>query len=973
MNLRYATILFCAIFAVNALADSELKPLFTLNGQAKSVPFLVDYAKDQGVYKIASQKEFKNSIRKIAKIKNTIQKYANRNAKQKAQHLYDYFFAMSEICYYHFTSRLKFTLSRDERRCHAELIKVGRVILKNDKDGNNRIIYNVALSYFALRKYRKARHYFQMLMTNSNRSPLRRRAELLSYVIDLEVKKSMSILSYNRLISKLDKRGRLIVDLVTARFLAGINLSGELEGNVSSRYSSYIRKVAPQVADLPTNHQEEILIYIVGIIRRAKGKINWSKFPIRIETFSYTPSYAALLERKALHAYHLKRYNVAARYYKHLLPMAAATQKTRAVRRFLNLSAQQFAKDKSVDGYKKAIVFSSAYLKAASEQEFFQKHIARLVAVIAKTVPKLTKQQLKTTLSIVKLLASLRRDTQVAMDSKLVMAKIYLRLDSLRDAVDMYYHLYTLSDKKSSQFLDLAIKYQHKLAKWPRQLVWNPLPSILHNQRTLLKKLLEEKALLLADKHDWEITAMVGLLAINLKVKSVAYGLWLKNAHHKHPSIPDIAFGVMLDDYLKSAKWFDIEKIVELSLRSGINPKKPQTAKQYFPLKKIYADALFNTSRLYSKMGKQDESYKQATEFLKSFPEDKRQPENVFRLADIMLKTKKYVKAMEYFSVLINDYKDSAFYQHSLLIAGGLAKRQGRAKQAASFYGMFLRSFPNSPEIKKIVYELVYLYRGNLLYDELRFTYNFIISSDKFSLVEKQRAELWSMQLENKKGNKNVAQLIAHKVLANSNQSHQHKAIAIAILAETSYEKQDLKALRSLKSKLNSKLPVYQNVYNQLAYYIAATTVYLTEQASNTAQSSPDKYLQYLIKSFANERDGYLEACRFTNSNFCLPAFIGLVNKSVSYQDAVKVIEPLATAETAAVVALNAKKKQFIAYLEDQKKFFTKRTLHSLRSGNALSEWLANAMLLFPDLSLRYVDGYFAEADFVQFDAVGNI
>ena len=93
---------------------------------------------------------------------------------------------------------------------------------------------------------------------------------------------------------------------------------------------------------------------------------------------------------------------------------------------------------------------------------------------------------------------------------------------------------------------------------------------------------------------------------------------------------------------------------------------------------------------------------------------------------------------------------------------------QGREKQAISFYGLFLKKFPTSPEIKRIVYELIYLYRGKLLYGDLRYVYNFMMASDKFSRVEKQKAELWSMQLENKKGNKNAAKDIAYKILASS-------------------------------------------------------------------------------------------------------------------------------------------------------------------------------------------------------------
>ena len=967
MNLKYLfpLLMLSELFIVSAFADGVVKPIFTLKKQTRTVPFMSDYIKDQGIYKISSQKEFRKYLGRLAKVR--------KNANQSEKHLFDYFFALSEICYYHYANRLKFTLTREEKRCHAELIKAGRALLKVSKTRNNRVIYNVALSYFALRKYRKSRHYFQMLMANGSRSPLRRRAELLSYVIDLEVKKYLSILSYNRLISKLDKRGRLIIDLITARFLAGINLSGELERNVSSSYSGYIRKVAPHISELPAKHQEEILAYIIGIISRSEGNVDWSKFPIRIETFSYTPSYAALLERKALHAYKSKRYNVAAKYYKHLLPMAVEDKKVFAVRRFLVFSAQQFNKDSNIDKYKKAIVSSSEYLKEESDQEFYQKHILRLIGAIDKRMPTLPKQQLKSTLSTVKVLASLRKNTSAALDGKLVMAKLYLRLDLLQDAVEMYYHLYSLTDKKSMRYLDLAIKYQHQIARWSQNLVWTPMPSVLHNKRSLLKKLYTEKAQALADKHDWQVTAMAGLLAINLKSKKSAYDLWIKHIHHKHPTIPGIVVGIMLADYLKAGKWFNIEELVELSLQNGIKPVQPKNSKKYFPLKKIYADALFNTSRLYKKMGKQEESYRQSKEFLKSFPEDKRQPDNVFRLTEVLLKLKKYVQAMEYFVILINNYQDSPLYYRSLLIAANLAKRQGKEKQAISFYGLFLKNFPNSPEIKKIAYELIDLYRGKLLYGELRYVYNFILSSEKFTKVEKQKAELWSMQLENKKGNKNAAQEIAHKILVSPNQNHQHKAIAISSLAEISYDRREVKALLALKNKLNHKLPVYQNVYNQLAYYIADTTVYLGEQTLDAYQAKPDKHLKYLVDSFANERRSYLEACRFTNSNFCLPAFMGLVSKCSSYADATAAVENLLTADKSTLVVFENKKKQFISYLEDQKKFFNKRIIYGLRSGNVLSEWMANTMLLFPDLSLQYVDGYFARADFVQFDAIGGI
>ena len=946
-----------------SLLANNLAPIFPLKKQSVRLPFWFSYVKDPSVYRITNKKEFRRVLGKLKKMQ--------KNTVQSRTELHKYFSLLAESCFYFYRTRATSLLSKKEKACHIELIRVAEKLLKASKLRRSGVIYNSALSYFALQKYREAYRSFSKITSKSLVNPLSRRAGLVSYLIDLEIKKSVSSLSYNRLESRLDLRGKTIVYLATARFLAGINLNGKLDGVTNPSYSKHIKKLSPLLLDLQPQVQEEVLAFIVGIVSKSEKKINWQKFPIRVEAFSYTNQFASLLERRALYAYSLGMHSEAVRNYKQLLPVAIGDKKALVARRILLFSQKVYDKDRDIETYKKAIIFSVKLLKTPSDIEKLSKHIDYLISSINKNLMTIPSANLPRILATVRKLVSLENETKTNTPAIILIAKLQLRMNDYKGAVDTYYYMFSLEGKKSTRFLDLAIKYQSIVANWSDEILWTARPAVLQSQRLFLKKMYKEK-IALSKKPDWHIIALVGLLALNLKKTSEAYYLWINNLKHKHKNITDIAIGIILKDYMKKQDWIKTEALIRECMRFGLVPK---INNKKIKIKKIYANALYQSSLIHEKEKRYEDSLAMATDFFKNYPKDARQAENTFRLAELHIILKKYTKAMSYFIVLSNKFQSSPYYPKSLLLAGNLAKMQSNEKIAIAFYNLYFRAFPNSNFVKtkSVVYELISLYKGLRLYSELQHVYNFIFSSAKFNQQEKHHIELEMMQLEERHGNVNSAKRIANKIIANASYSYRYKIRAIVILARGYYARRELAPLLNLKSKLNLKIKSYQNIYNELSFYIAESYDYLDDKSISIYQKTPSMYLQYLMDSFAKNRSNYLEACRYIGNNFCLPAFLSLIEDCDRFADKTAPVEPAAVDTKQEYTLFLSKKSQFLNYLKSQKNFFKKRAMLGLKSGNTIAEWLAKGLLTFPGLNLRYINGYFSEADFIQFNALGKI
>ena len=586
----YARIVLLSLLLWSAAAPAATwKPLLSLPGQAVQVPFLTDYLKDPSVFKINSKKDFDEHRGELLNAKKRLLRSKRR--------LQEYFLMLAESCYYLYYQRQTASLSRAERACHRELVKTGLRLLKSAKTQRNKIIYNVAVSLLNLRKYREAHKQFSKLLSKSFSNPLALKAGLATYLIDLEIKKSIPSVSWQRLMAQFDVRGKLIIHLVTARHLAGLSLHGAREQRASPRYRHYLQQLSPLLSDVSSDTQAMVLAFMIGVVRKAETTIDWQRFPVRIETFAYTVAFPALLERQALSALAQKRFGAALGLYKRLLPMVKGRKTQHIVRRLLVIAQKFYVQSRASKEYRKILHLSSNYLKSAAGKKLLDKYIQFLINKESATLPAMQEQQLKQTLLLINDMLRLQTSKAHTIGNKETLAAIHLRLNNHVGAVNIYYGLFKELGGKTQKYIDSAIKHQHQLAQWPQQLVWHPQPRHLRAKRLRLLKMYEQKAPLMA-KPDWHIIAQRGLLALNLNMKDKAWGLWVGSMQHANPKIAPLAMGMVLNDYLQSKFWLRAETLIKRCLRFAI---VPQAAGEQMPLSKIYVDVVAKVIKFYLK------------------------------------------------------------------------------------------------------------------------------------------------------------------------------------------------------------------------------------------------------------------------------------------------------------------------------------------------------------------------------------
>ena len=930
------------------------KPLLPLKGQAVHVPFLAEYLKDPSVYRISSKKEFDNRQDELEDAKERLMRSKRR--------LQEYFFMLSESCYYLYYQRKTASLSREEETCHRELAKTGLKLLKSSKTQRKKIIYNVALSLFNLRKYREAHKQFSQLLSKSFSNPLALKAGLATYLIDLEIKKSIPAVSWKRLMAKFDVRGKIIIHLATARHLAGLNLHGEREKRASPRYRHYLQQLSPLLSDVSSETQALVLAFIIGVVRKAETAIDWQRFPVRIETFAYTGAFPALLERQALSALAQKRFGAALGLYKRLLPMVKGRKTQHIVRRLLVIAKKSYLQSRDSKEYRKVMHLSSNYLKSEADKKLLDKYIQFLINKESALIKNMQEQQLREVLLLIKDMLGLQTNTVYTVANKEILANIHLQLNNPSDAVNIYYGLFKELGGKTQKYIDNAIKHQHHLAKWPQTLVWQTQPQQLRAERLRLLKMYEQKTPLMA-KPDWHIIAQRGLLSLNLNMKDKAWGLWINNMQHVNKKIAPLAIGMVLDDYLQSKLYIKAETLIKRCLRFSI---KPQIKNNNTPLRKIYVDVIDKSIKFYLKTNKLVQARSKSIEFFKLFPKDNRQPENLLRLAEVLIKRREYVKAMFYLVELVNNYQNNNYFRQGLLLAASLAAKQADEQKAVVLYRLFYQRYPKDKAIKNVVLQLIKLYNSLRLYGDLLIMYEHAFVSPAFSNLEKQKNEIAMMELEEKYGSISKAFSIAKRVMTQLRRDARHKAIAASLLARYHYARKDNKALSRLESSLSASRYEYKEVRNELSFYIAETQRFVNQQITEKYEQKPVEFLRYLSSSFAQVKKNYLDVCKLATSRFCLASYLSLVDRCITFIDAASTAELSAASTRQAYDVFTKDKKSLINYFESQKKSFRNASVRELQSGNAPFEWVAKSLVVSPELNLSYVNGYLSEPDFIQ-------
>jgi len=116
---------------------------------------------------------------------------------------------------------------------------------------------------------------------------LKRRAEFLVNVWDVEHGRSQELAKLKRSIGSLPKTGAIAARLAIARYEAGINPSGNKSGATRSTYKGFLATAAKRSSTLQRSQSQKVLSFSLAIWRTAEGtRSPWAKPPFNLAAYS---------------------------------------------------------------------------------------------------------------------------------------------------------------------------------------------------------------------------------------------------------------------------------------------------------------------------------------------------------------------------------------------------------------------------------------------------------------------------------------------------------------------------------------------------------------------------------------------------------------------------------------------------------------------------------------------------------------
>jgi TolA-binding protein len=675
-------------------------------------------------------------------------------------------------------------------------------------------------------------------------------------------------------------------------------------------YRIHLNRATAATKSLARRDREKVLAYAVNIWRREEGsRAEWNKAPLNLKINRDTEMAKAVAERSALQASTRGNLAPALRYYRGMIDSSKGSPRlTQVTDRILDLEAAQYASNKNVKPYQKALISyqqmyetdgiigqNQEFAKAAAEK-IRLRHRNLVAQLIARGKKPSSDRRMKADAIVV---ASVYLDGQAVESEKVPLktdiGRLYALNDQHAEAVRVFMELKAVSQPaQAQQYLLLAMQSQRVLAKWSARAPWSGVNKEAAPSRQVLAQMYEER---LQATGSWDDLAHLGLLYINLNQATKAYGIWTaalqKNTQGPHAQL---AAGMMLETYKKARQWQNLENLARLAIKAQLVPVYQN---QRLDAVALLGDALFEGGKEHFAATRWEQATQKLVEFIKTYRSDFRRPEGMFILGKAYHNDEKHPQSVETLFALVNEYPASPYDHDALLLGGSWSIPMAWEEQTIFFYQRFIDRYARDAKAPQIRMTLVDLYMGRELYGNAVRVHIAHVADSQVSRQEQIKSALAVMHIEERYGEARHAYWGVNKARELSSNNPAVLAEVLAFEARQAAAKNDYTKLRQLEAQLSGLGIQNRDAAEGLAmsrFVLADKEAEETRQEIfNLEQTDPYKTLQSQYAVFLKTKASYEKVCAAGTSSYCGLAMLRL---SETTRNSLSAIENLSIPQT---------------------------------------------------------------------------
>lgn len=932
-------IIFALAFIIlDLLAPSILlgfQPLMPLKDNVDHLPLIELSLREPRLLKdgISDDIYFEQSFERVKELEKELRLYKGNNKASAYKRLYETYLQMAyfleDVQAKRTTQAANYTnIEKKIRNLRSRAVAYATSYSKLTK---NKQLRSNALYHAFVSSYLNGSNQAQQISYLSNirqhLSPyLQRRADfIINYHKLFSREKESARLQLKSLIKTLPPEGAIAARLALAKSYAGLSRTGKRLSKPEAIFSSYLRAAGQTSRRLSHVDKDFVLSYSTGIWRRASGNLNWVKFPIQLAYFAESNMVDSIKERIALDHLSKKKYPKAISIYASLSERYQDKPLMLAIDKRLISIYERSDKHSRPEVYENALV----RLKEKYQEKNATKEHQLMLNMIRSRYKNLADERARLAFKSKKIaliqtaieirnryISTYQITGQEYLANQEITAKLYIAANQLHVAVDIYQDLSDRAERPQDKikYLRLAIGSQSILSKWASIPPWQGFPTGMKEQRIKLLSLYEKA---LGVSNHWNDAAHLGLLHTSIGSNDKAFDIWLtqlkSQAKHKQA---EFAAGYMAHMHQKQKQWASLEGLLRITIKEGIRLRYRKTVLNE---RRLMADALFYGGKENFTVGNYTSARDKLKEFSESFSQDPRMDQALVLLARAYHHSNDHVASINTIISIIERFPNSRYKKQALLYGAEWAVPMAYEDHAMSFYQTFLDEFPRDSRRVSVIDKLIPLYLGRGIFSQARELYLEKSKDAKISKQDQIAAAVNAMELEERYGDMNTAQMAAIRVRSIAGNDSRALSRVFAFEIRKAISEDNTKKVQALERKLtdlaaDGSREDIEAIAEARLFIAKAKLAGIEGKIFNLELKNPKAVLEKRYSSFKAIESDFKRVCEVGTTSFCPLAMMELSKATTSLAEG---IDDITIPETLTENQVEAFKRLKLSILDD--------------------------------------------------------
>ncbi len=467
--------------------------------------------------------------------------------------------------------------------------------------------------------------------------------------------------------------------------------------------------------------------------------------------------------------------------------------------------------------------------------------------------------------------------------------------------------------EKLDAYLALAINSQSQVAQWPKE---PPFKNIPKDQVEGREKLLGYYGVIQKRHFQWHALAHIGLLNISLGRMQQGFDIWTAGLEKDGRGMEaSLASAMMLVSYHGSKLWQRLETLTDICLKGKIEPQGFGVRSLEFYL----ADALYFGGKEHFTAKNYKGAWPKFERFNNNFKTDPRRDETLYLVGYAYRGDRKFVDSIQALYAHSQEYPASGYRIDALLKGGQWSTDMALEEYMVYFFQTFVNENERHQVAPKIRDALVHAYMGMGHYGDAGRIYRYMAESNDLPLGKRVGSALAIMEIEEKYGQKDLAEWGANKALELTKTPAVVSEV-LAFRARQAIKKPEpglvLEALLQSANGLDmTHLRVQENVGAIRYFYAETKALREPDPIFNLTIENHHQVIEQKYAKFLATKKYYDDVCAVGRTSFCAPALqriSQMTEVSIKTIEEVKIQDIL---QASAVNSFNQRKNMIIGYL----------------------------------------------------------